>query len=217
MGKRIRTFVALELPGSIKNRAVRMQGVLAQSVSDTKWVEAENMHITLKFLGEVLERDLYHVCRIAQRVARQHEPFELEVKGVGAFPHARRPRVLWAGVGAGNAALCALQEMLDREYAEAGWASEGRRFQPHVTLGRVRRPRANTELEGVFRRYEDWKAGRMEVDELVVLSSELTKQGPVYAVLARAPLYGVEESVGGVESWVSLGSVDADEEDLDGE
>lgn len=211
MGKRVRTFLALELPGGIKNRAVRMQGILAQSVSDTKWVEAENMHITLKFLGEVLERDLYHVCKIARRVAEHHRPFELEVCGVGAFPHARRPRVLWAGVGTGSEALCALQAELDREYAEAGWPPEGRRFQPHVTLGRVRQPRANAELEGVFRHYKDWKAGRMEVDELLVMSSELTKRGPIYAVLARVPLQGVEEEgAGGIEDWISLGPVSDD-------
>lgn len=214
MGKRVRTFLALELPGSIKNRAVRMQGILAQSVSDTKWVEAENMHITLKFLGEVLERDLYHVCKIARKVAAQHPPFELEVTGVGAFPHARRPRVLWAGVGAGTEALCALQAGLDREYAEAGWPPEGRRFQPHVTLGRVRQPRANRELEGVFKQYENWKAGRMEVDELLVMSSELTKRGPIYAVLARVPLQGVEDAgAGGIDDWISLAPAPEDAEE----
>ena len=206
MGKRVRTFVALELTGSIRNRAVRMQGMLASTVTDTKWVEPENLHITLKFLGEVDERDIYQVCRIAQQVAERHEPFELVVQGVGAFPHARRPRVLWAGVEEGAEPLRRLQEELEAEYAAAGWNPEGRRFQPHVTLGRIRRPRTTQGLEEFIKQHEHWKAGQMEVDELVVMSSELSKRGPVYAVLARAPLKSRwAGAAGSIEDWISLG------------
>ncbi len=205
MAKRVRTFIALELTGSIKNRAVRMQGMLASAVTDTKWVEPENLHITLKFLGEVPEQEIYHVCRIAQDVAQHHEPFELVVQGVGAFPHARRPRVLWAGVEQGAEPLRRLQAELEEAYARAGWNPEGRRFQPHVTLGRVRRPRTTEGLEAFFQQHANWKAGQMEVDELVIMSSELTRRGPLYAVLARAPLGGIVHGAGDpLDDWVSL-------------
>src|SRR5262245_32157842 len=139
---RLRTFIAVELEKGIRSRCVALQQSLGRSGGEVKWVEPDNIHVTLLFLGEVDEREVHELCRAVCETCSGFEPFALSVEGLGCFPNARRPRVVWVGVGAGAARLVALHDALETPLLELGcYRREERRYTPHVTLGRVKSDR----------------------------------------------------------------------------
>ena len=198
MAKPIRTFVAIELSDEIRRRAVELQRALdracgigvtpapGEANDRVKWVEAENIHLTLQFLGNVPDHEIADVCTVAQRAAAGATAFELTVEAAGAFPNLRRPRTVWLGVSSGSEAVTALYKSLEDGLVPLGFRREKRRFHPHVTIGRVRgRPGTLGECLEAQR---DWSAGSMVVREVVVMASELASDGPRYNVMGRAPL-----------------------------
>jgi 2'-5' RNA ligase len=188
---RLRTFIAVDLGKSIRDRLVSLQERLAQSGAPVKWVELENLHVTLLFLGEVEDRDVPAVCRAVADVCREHTPFPLTVEAAGSFPNARRPRVLWAGIGEGSQELCALHDALETPLLDLGcYRREERRYTPHITIGRVKTERPSDTLAAALARNASWKAGETLIREIQVMSSELTPEGPIYTVLSRAKLGG---------------------------
>jgi 2'-5' RNA ligase len=186
---RLRTFIAVDLGKAIRDRCVALQEVLARAGTDVKWVEPENVHVSLLFLGEVEDRDVANLCRAVAEVCAAHGPFAMHVETAGCFPNPRRPRVLWVGVGEGAAELVALHDALETPLLELGcYRREERRYKPHITLGRVRGDRPASALATALLKQASWHGGVTQVQEVRVLSSELTPQGPIYTVLSRAPL-----------------------------
>lgn len=186
---RVRTFIAVDPGGPIRDHLVNVQRKLAREVSDVKWVEDDNLHLTLLFLGEVRDRDLPGVCRAVSKVAQDMASFAIKVKGIGCFPNPRRPRVVWAGVGQGAEEVIALHDALEEPLFQLGcYRREERQFTPHVTLGRSKSDEPSEQLSRVLPQYADWHGGDGVVREVLVMSSELTKQGPEYTVLARSKL-----------------------------
>jgi 2'-5' RNA ligase len=186
---RLRTFIAIDLGKELRSRCVALQETLAHAGADVKWVEADNLHVTLLFLGEVNDRTIPDVCRAVALVAGRHEGFTLAVEAAGCFPNPRRPRVVWAGVGVGAAEIVALHDALEPPLMDLGcYRREERQYTPHITLGRVRGEQATEGLATALARKADWQAGTVEVRELLVLSSELTREGPEYTVLGRGKL-----------------------------
>jgi 2'-5' RNA ligase len=189
MARRLRTFLAVDLGKPLRDRCVALQESLARSAAGVKWVEAENIHVTLLFLGEVDERAVIDVCRAAAETCGRFDRFPLSVETVGCFPNPRRPRVVWAGVGAGGPELVALHDALEPPLLALGcYRREERQYTPHITLGRVRGDGGAGELAAALQRKAGWRGGETEVREVLVMSSELTPQGPIYAVLSRARL-----------------------------
>jgi RNA 2',3'-cyclic 3'-phosphodiesterase len=214
MKKSFRTFVAVEIDKPIRARAKELIDSLAGTSADVKWVETHNMHLTLKFLGEVHEREIFEVCQAVERGAVQVESFELEVCGAGAFPNAARPRTLWLGAKEGTEPMIQLHDRIEAELAELGYREEHRRFQVHLTIGRVRggengkrgpspygRRAAQAEdsrsldqgiveLGELLQLQSDFAAGSMTVDKVSVFASTLTSDGPIYERLGVASLGG---------------------------
>jgi 2'-5' RNA ligase len=188
---RVRTFIAVDIGKAIRDRAVAFQETLARAGTEVKWVEPENLHVTLLFLGEVDLRDVTPLCQCVAECCRQHAPFSLSVETAGCFPNARRPRILWVGVGQGTQELCALHDALEPPLLELGcYRREERRYTPHITIGRVKSDRPTDKLAQALARQAGWQGGVVPVREVLVLSSELTPQGPIYTVLGRAKLEG---------------------------
>jgi RNA 2',3'-cyclic 3'-phosphodiesterase len=186
---RVRTFLAIELAPPVKARVVALQESLALAVPDVKWVEPANLHLTLLFLGEVDDRDLLAVCRATQAAVADLPAFALSPEGVGAFPNARRPRIFWTGIGVGREEVKAVHDALEPPLLELGcYRREERQYTPHITLGRVKGERPSEEFAVVMQKKQSWKGGESPADEVLVMSSQLTPQGPVYTVLGRAPL-----------------------------
>jgi RNA 2',3'-cyclic 3'-phosphodiesterase len=186
---RQRTFIAVELSPVIHQSTVALQETLARSAADVKWVEPDNLHVTLLFLGEVDDRDLNDVCRAVAGRCESQEQFTLTVGGVGAFPNLRRPRTLWVGLGLGTQQLVALHDALEESLLELGcYRREERAYTPHITLGRVRSDGVDDRLAKALTKNENWQGGEMLVTEVQVMSSQLTPKGPIYTVMSRAKL-----------------------------
>jgi 2'-5' RNA ligase len=186
---RVRTFIAVDLGKELRARCVAVQETLARAGADVKWVPAENMHVTLLFLGEVEDRTLSDVCRAVALVAGRHEGFTLSVESLGCFPNPRRPRIIWAGIGAGKEELVALHDALEPPLLDLGcYRREERQYTPHMTLGRVEGDQPTEGLATALARKADWHGGTLEVRELLVMSSELRRDGPIYAVVGRGKL-----------------------------
>jgi RNA 2',3'-cyclic 3'-phosphodiesterase len=186
---RLRTFIGVDIGKAIRDRAAALQEKLAQSTSAVKWVEHDNLHVTLFFLGEVEDREVPTVCRAVAEQVQKHAAFELGIERVGCFPNPRRPRVLWIGVGQGTQELCALHEGLEPPLLDLGcYRREERKYTPHITLGRVRGDRPDDALGAALAKHAGWHCGQTLVNEILVMSSELTPRGPIYTVLSRAKL-----------------------------
>jgi 2'-5' RNA ligase len=186
---RIRTFIAVGLDKSVRERTVSLQEALAATGTEVKWVEPENLHLTLLFLGEVDDRDLVSVCRVVAECSGRVAPFVLGVQGAGCFPNPRRPRTLWVGVGAGTQELVLLHDALEAPLLELGcYRREERQYTPHLTLGRVKSDLPGDKLAAALAKHAGWRCGEMPVREVLVMSSELTSQGPVYTVMGRGKL-----------------------------
>jgi RNA 2',3'-cyclic 3'-phosphodiesterase len=186
---RLRTFIAVDVNKAIRDRAVALQASLARAGAEVKWVEPENFHVTLLFLGEVDNRDVIDVCRAVADVCERHEPFSLTVETVGCFPNARRPRVVWVGITDGAEELGALHDALEPPLLDLGcYRREERRYTPHFTIGRVQAEGAVDPLSAALAKQAAWHGGTTQVSEVLVMSSELRSPGPQYTVLSRAKL-----------------------------
>jgi len=191
MKQRIRTFVAVEIDAAVRAAADELIRQLAESGADVKWVEPENLHVTVKFLGEVDSRQLHQICRAVEAAVASQPPFDLEVRRAGAFPNARRPRTLWLGAGRGGEELAAVAREVDKQLQRLGYPRESRRFHAHLTLGRVRQGgAASGRLAELLAEQAEFQAGTSRVAEAVVFSSQLSRGGPVYEPLGRARLGG---------------------------
>jgi 2'-5' RNA ligase len=185
---RIRTFIAVDLPKTIRDKAVALQGELAQTGVEVKWVEPENLHVTLVFLGEVADKDVPQVCEIAQEAVSGMTPFAASIETLGCFGNPRRPRTIWVGVGQGTQEMVTIHDNLEVPLLDLGYRREERKFTPHITLGRVRSERPADRMAAALRENAAWKGGDMTVGEIHIMGSELTRDGPVYTVLGRAKL-----------------------------
>lgn len=186
---RIRTFLGIDVGEDIRDRLVALQEELAAVEAEVKWVEPENLHITLLFLGEVDQRETVDICRAAQRAIETMPAFVLSIEGVGCFPNARRPRTLWVGCGKGADEVGVVHDAIEAPLLEMGsYRRETRKYTPHVTLGRVKGDTPRDALARALVKQQTWSGGEVLVREVQVMKSELTSDGPIYTVLGRARL-----------------------------
>jgi 2'-5' RNA ligase len=184
----MRCFIAINIDEQIRKALANLQDELQGKAdikrSDAKWVNPENIHLTLKFLGEIKDEQVVDVCNIACDVVRLHKAFELDVESVGHFG-GRSARVLWVGAGQNCEKLLQLQEDLEQQLDLAGWPRETRKFSGHLTLCRIRNAKAGVKLAQMAQQYKDFKLGTMPADSVSVYQSQLTPKGPIYTVLGN--------------------------------
>jgi len=184
----MRVFIAIDIDEEIKAALGQLQHQLQHKADikkgDVKWVAPENMHLTLKFLGEIKDEQIVDVCNIVKDVASRYRSFKLEVGPVGCFG-GRSARILWVGVGQGSDSLLQLQKDLEERLASAGWPAETREFTGHLTLCRVKSSQASVKLAAMTKDYKDFRLGTTPADSLSVYQSQLTPSGPIYIVLGN--------------------------------
>jgi 2'-5' RNA ligase len=188
MSAALRLFIAVELPQEVAAALRRLQGELQNEGVDARWVRPENIHLTLKFLGDAAPERVPAIAAALQAEAARHSAFTLETSGIGAFPGVRRARVLWAGLAGAAAGLADLQRGIDAAMAALGFPAETKRFQGHLTLARFKAPGDPGRLEAAVGRRADLAFGAVAVREVVLFRSDLHPAGPVYRALERAPL-----------------------------
>lgn len=181
----IRSFIAIPLSAEVRRNAARLLSKLSQDEDGIKWVPADNLHLTLKFLGEVDNTEIPGVCAVVGQVCREYQPFQLCFAGTGGFPDIDRPRVVFAGVDDVTGSLCRLVGQLESELADSGFKREQRDYRPHLTLGRTRSGsrRARDEVVERLKRLSETELGTMIVDRIQIFASFLEKGGPNYQVM----------------------------------
>ncbi len=175
-----RAFVAVELGAGTTSYLERLIKQLKGQVADVRWSRPEQLHLTLKFVGEVDNRELPQLCDRVRAACFELPPFSLELKGLGAFPQNKPPRVLWVGVEEGTDELRALAERLDEQLAGLGIPRETRQFTPHLTLGRVGRNADVEQLRTAIEKLANQVTLRCEVDEVVLMASIKQQAETVY-------------------------------------
>lgn len=187
----MRVFIAIDLDEQVRKALGELQRNLCAKTDlnekDVKWVDPEIMHLTLKFLGEIKDAELAEVCRTAGQVADRHQGFELQIQSVGTFG-GKSPRVLWVGTGQGSEPLAKLQKDLETALGKLGFGQEKRQFTGHLTLCRIKNPKAGAELAKAAKEYCDAKLGISFVDAVTVYQSQLTGQGPIYTAMGNYKL-----------------------------
>lgn len=183
-----RLFVAVPVSRAVKEAASRLIQGARRTGADVKWVEDHNLHITLKFLGDVERDRIPEVIRRVAQVCSQGAPFDVTFSGVGAFPASGPPRVLWLSASDPGQGLSSLAAGLDLELSEMGFAREPGIFQAHLTLGRARSPRGVGEAVARLRALGEGLSVSMRVSEVQVIESVLSPSGPTYTVLASVPI-----------------------------
>jgi len=185
MQQRLRLFWAVNLSSEIKAKTADLQSQLKKSGADVKWVEEENFHLTVSFLGDT-EPDLIPVMvEKAKKQVSSLDPFTLRIENLGVFPRKGTPKVIWAGVNGEKDKFVKLYNQMQQVLAPLGFSPEGKPFSPHLTLGRVRSSRG---LEAMLANLSVLNSGNSVVGDTIVesvdlMQSELTSKGAVYKVL----------------------------------
>jgi 2'-5' RNA ligase len=189
----LRAFIAVEIPLEIREAAYRATASLQRGIgSAVRWVPVENMHLTLKFLGDVSPTNVDMLSQILRAEADLFPCFDLHLYGLGSFPNLKRPRVIYIGIQA-PAALEGLQRGIDSASRKLGYESEERRFSPHLTIARVKNASRVTaaEQQTIRRALEETRIdlpGTARVDSVHLYKSDLQPAGSVYTRLYSAPL-----------------------------
>jgi 2'-5' RNA ligase len=176
----IRAFIAIELPARVKQYLAALTDELAARTPSrsVRWVKAERMHLTLRFLGETDKNLLPRLGAALDTAGTEHAPFALQLDGFGCFPNCRRPRVLWAGLAGDLEAAASLKAGIDAALEPVGWAPEERPFKPHLTLGRVK----DARQLGQPAQPETIDPLPIPVTAFHLLQSDLKPQGPIYTI-----------------------------------
>lgn len=181
----VRCFVAIECSNPEVVKGIRrVQAALEATGANIKNVEPENIHLTMKFLGEISQQKVDEVTRVVQVIS--FDPFTFKVEEVGVFPNLRRPATVWAGITEGVSEVAAVFEELDVRLSKLGFERERRRFHPHLTIGRVRTGKNRDLLVEELLRFKDQLFGDVNADRVVLKKSVLTPKGPVYTTLAES-------------------------------
>jgi RNA 2',3'-cyclic 3'-phosphodiesterase len=193
MADTVRTFLAIELDQTLQNwlSAIQQQLRVLPSGAEVRWVNPENIHLTLRFMGETHPSTLPQVRSVMDRVGGVHAPIALIAAGLGCFPNMDRPRVVWVGVSV-SPELSALNTDIEDAIRRLGFANENRPFAPHLTLGRVRDGLPSDRLRRLGDDLRKWFHRKDEcgftADTITFFQSELRPGGAAYSVIQRSPL-----------------------------
>lgn len=188
----IRSFISIALDPAVAREITRLQHRIEEIPprETVRWIPAEQLHLTLKFLGNIPGSLVEELSSSLRAICEQYSPLRLRAEGLGCFPNARNPRVIWIGLQGDLQALEQLQEEIER--ASSRWAEkeEPRRFSPHLTIGRVRENawREARQIGAILETAAAPTLGAWSAGEVCLMRSQLSPQGAVHTPLATLPL-----------------------------
>lgn len=190
--EQVRCFIAIELPDEIKRGLKELQAQLKSGgQAPVKWGDPDNIHLTLKFLGNVAIDKTGEITASMTKAVQGVSPFQLEVKELGVFPNPRRVQIIWVGVSGEVDKLASLQQRLESNLEGLGFVPEGRRFTPHLTLARLRDRATPDERERLGQLIADTEfdaAFSFPVEAINLMKSQLTREGPIYSRISSVEL-----------------------------
>jgi len=182
MPEAIRSFIAFDIDSeSTLKKITDMQNLLTKTGADLKLVEAKNIHITVRFLGNITTSMVEKIFEEMKRV--QFTPFDVKIQGIGAFPNLRYPRVLWVGMTEGAEQLRSIFDQLEPRLRSLGFAPDPKGFSPHLTIARVKSGRNKAELIKCITENANYEFGIVRAECLRLKRSDLTPKGPIYSTL----------------------------------
>jgi len=186
-----RLFLAIDPPDGINREIARIQSRLQRIVTgDVRWVKPGGVHLTLKFFGDVPAKEIEPISAASLKAAAVAAPFTLSFRGLGTFPPARRPRVVYLGMEGDTKRLAAFQAEIEAELADRGFPGEERPFLPHLTLARIKSLEESDRLFRELAESKAYEAGQFTATELCLFKSELAPGGAIYTKLAAYPFAG---------------------------
>ena len=188
MSQTIRSFIAFELPAAVTSLLDNVQQELKALRLTARWVRPQNIHLTLKFLGNINSGDIESIGQAMADAAGDCATFTLTVGGIGFFPGIKRPRVIWVGLGGATDALRNFQRNLENRLATIGFPSEKRPFKAHLTLARIRQAVNPNILGQTIQDYSDLGNLKFSVDRIILFQSDLKPSGSVYSQLKLVEL-----------------------------
>jgi len=187
----IRTFLAIEIPKEILDQFERLHYRLDRSMTGVvRWAKPGSIHLTLKFFGNITERDIRSIEDTLKGKASALAPIPIAVGTMGVFPNLSKPRVLWVGITTGLRELTATQAEIEAVLEAAGFPREERAYRPHLTLGRMKADRKIDGLDKAIESNKDFAAGSFTASEMILFRSDLKPTGTVYTALAKFKLGG---------------------------
>ena len=187
-----RTFIAVDIDEPARKNLAELRYKFDDPRCKINWVSPENLHVTVKFLGDVEDNLLPKVCDAIGKTVSQSGPLEFDVRGVIAIPTLRRLRMLWAKVDEPTGRFIDIFNKIESALEPLGFPRENRSFSPHITLARIKHIPKNVDIENTmgksFEQYADTDFGFVSAPGITVYTSELTPAGPVYAPIAKPTL-----------------------------
>jgi len=177
----IRCFISIEIPEELKSKIVELQENLKKTKARLKLVEKQNLHITLKFLGNVEKEKLEEVKKELSKI--KFKKFKISLEKIGVFPNPNFIRVIWIGVGNGREQLLSLYNIVENSLSKLNFKKE--KFEPHLTIARNRSRIGINEILSFIKENSSIKIGEFDVNEFLLMKSKLTKEGPIYSEIAR--------------------------------
>ena len=187
----IRCFIAIELEEGIHKNLAQLQSRLQKKIyhdSKIRWVKPHNIHLTLKFLGDVDDTAIPEVCTAVSQAAALNQPFDFEIGNCGSFGSGDSARVLWIGVTGGHTELEKLHHAVNANLADIGFSPDRRKFNPHLTLARIRNAASGRNARKAVDQLEPTALGGQSASEITVFQSVLTSAGPIYTPLHHVSL-----------------------------
>ena len=185
-----RAFIAIDLPESVKAFLSETQEALKLYGLRVKWVRPQNIHLTLKFLGDTASADIDKINAAMKLAAKNCPVVSLTAKGIGVFPNLSRPRVIWAGLNGQLETLAKLQQTLDAHLADSGFARDTRAFKSHLTLGRVKGKIASDRMKAAIDKLKKVESEPFEASRVILFKSELRPTGAVYTRMQAVAFQG---------------------------
>lgn len=184
----LRTFIAVELPNDIHDSLQKLQNNLKDSMPDVRWTKYGNIHLTLKFLGDIEPSKVDKISVSIQSVANEFFPFTMSLAGIGAFPNSRKPSIVWVGIEEGSGEIVQIANRIESSMEKLGFAKEKRPFKPHLTIGRIRELKHPSVMAKSLENNEIGEIGRFRVEKLSFIKSQLDPAGSIYTTLSEALL-----------------------------
>lgn len=184
----MRTFIAIDISEEIRDALGLIQSHLKYSGADVKWVEPHNIHLTLKFIGEIDEKKADAVKAVLDAVGKNFSAFDITIKDIGVFPKMEFPRVVWVGLDKGAEESKRLAQAIDEGLSKIGFQKEERPFAAHLTVGRVKSPMNKDKLKAKIKDCQPPASSPHKISSVILFRSTLTPSGPIYTKLHEAKL-----------------------------
>lgn len=180
--KLIRTFIAVPVPEPLFNLREKLKATISEKTGKMRWLRKDQIHLTVKFLGDTTEDSINDVRHVMQKVADEFKPFNISIQKTGCFPKIERPRVMWIGVSGELDKLYQLVEKIQKKLNPLGFPKDEKKYHPHITIARAKYPQKKTPDISTFLN-TSFDPIPFPIKKVQFISSELFPNGPVYTIL----------------------------------